>query len=129
MYGEKRKKKYSSVRGGCQVGVGTEEMREKPKSPYVVRARKMLVRRELVKSQKSPYNLFGVGSGVRRETGKEGFLRTWWAPGWYRYGGNERKAKISVQLVLCRWWSTERNGKRGIPPYVVGVREELVRRK
>ncbi len=54
-YGENREKKDSSVRGGCQEGAGTEEMGEKPKSPY---------------------NLFGIGGGVRRESGKEGFLRT-----------------------------------------------------
>ena len=45
------------------------------------------------------------------------------------YGGIERKAKISVQLVKRMWWSTEGTGKRDIPPYVVGVREALVRRK
>ena len=59
MYGEKLKKKYSSVRGGRQRGAGTEEMREKPKSPY---------------------NLFGEGGGVRRKSGKEEFLRTCWVP-------------------------------------------------
>ena len=39
------------------------------------------------------------------------------------------KPKISVQLVWKRWWSTERTGELDIPPYVVGVREVLVRRK
>ena len=58
-YGENREIRYSSVHGECQRGTGTEEMGEKPKSPY---------------------NLFGVGSGVRRESGKEIFLRTWWVP-------------------------------------------------
>ena len=66
-YGENREKRYSSVRGRSQRGAGTEEMREKPKSPY---------------------NLFYVGGGVRRESGKEGFLRTWWASVLCRYGGN-----------------------------------------
>ena len=47
-YGENREIRNSSVRGGCQRGVGTEKMSEKPKSPY---------------------NLFGVGGGVRREPG------------------------------------------------------------
>ena len=47
-YGENREKRNSSVRGGGQRGAGTEEMREKPKSPY---------------------NLFGISGGVRREPG------------------------------------------------------------
>ena len=33
-YGENREKNYSSVRSVCQEGAGTEEMGEKPKSPY-----------------------------------------------------------------------------------------------
>ena len=33
-YGGNEEKKKFSVRGGSQRGVGTEEMREKPKSPY-----------------------------------------------------------------------------------------------
>ena len=66
-YGENSEKRNSSVRGECQEGAGTEKMREKPKSPY---------------------NLFGVGSGVRRKTGKEGFHRTWWVPERSWYGGN-----------------------------------------
>ena len=80
-YGGNREKRYSSVRGGSQRGAGTEKIGEKPKSPY---------------------NLFGVGGGVRRESGKEKFLRTWWMPGMYWYGENARKAKISVQLVWSR---------------------------
>ncbi|MCQ2543924.1 MAG: hypothetical protein MJ126_07155, partial [Lachnospiraceae bacterium] len=107
-YGENQENRDSSVRGGCQRGVGTEEMIEKPKSPY---------------------NLFGVGSGVRRETGKEIFLRTWWGSVLCWYGGNDRKAEISVQLVWCRRWGTERIRKRDISPYVVGAREVPVRRK
>ena len=58
-YGENREKRDSSVCSGCQRGAGTEEMGEKPKSPY---------------------NLLGVDGGVRRESGKEEFLRTWWVP-------------------------------------------------
>ena len=66
-YGENREKKDSSVRSEGQDGDGTEEMGEKPKSPY---------------------NLFGIGGGVRRESGKEIFLRTWWVSGMCWYGGN-----------------------------------------
>ena len=53
-YGENREKRNSSVRSGCQRGAGTEKMGDKPKSPY---------------------NLLGVDGGVRREPGKEEFLR------------------------------------------------------
>ena len=67
MYGENREKRYSSVRGGRKCCTGTEEMREKPKSPY---------------------NLFEEGGGVRRESGKEIFLRTWWVSERCGYGGN-----------------------------------------
>ena len=55
-YGEIPGNEDSSVRGEGQDGVGTEEMREKPKSPY---------------------NLLNVCGGVRREPEKEIFLRTW----------------------------------------------------
>ena len=54
-YGENREKRNFSVRSGCQRGAGTEEMGEKSKSPY---------------------NLLGLDGGVRRESGKEEFLRT-----------------------------------------------------
>ena len=49
-YGGNEEKRDSSVRGGCQGGAGTEEIGEKPKSPY---------------------NLFGKGGGVQRKSGKE----------------------------------------------------------
>ena len=78
-YGENWEKRNSSVRGGCQEGIGTEEMGEKPKSPY---------------------NLFGIGGGVRRESGKERFLRTWWEPGRCEYGENWENKKSSVKRGL-----------------------------
>ena len=53
-YGGNEEKKKISVRGGSHGGVGTEEMSEKPKISVQLE----------------------VGSGVRREPGKEGFLRT-----------------------------------------------------
>ena len=45
-YGGNEEKRDSSVRGGSQRGVGTEEMREKPKSPYVVGVSVVMVRRK-----------------------------------------------------------------------------------
>ena len=98
-YGENREKRYSSVRGGCQRGVGTEEIGEKPKSSVRGGSRGCVGTEEMREKPKSPYNLFGVGGGVRRETGNKKFLRTWWALGRFGYGGNWLKAKISVQLV------------------------------
>ena len=80
-YGENREKKDSSVRSEGQDGAGTEEMGEKPKSPY---------------------NLFGIGGGVRRESGNKKFLRTWWESELCWYGGIGEKPKISVQLVRSR---------------------------
>ena len=45
-YGGNEEKKKISVRGGSQEGAGTEEMRKRRNSPYVVGVSEVLVRRK-----------------------------------------------------------------------------------
>ena len=76
-YGEIGDKPNSSVQLVWNRWWSTERIGERDIPPYVVGVGDVLVRRKMVISRIPPYNLFGIGGGVRRESGKEIFLRTW----------------------------------------------------